>query len=52
MTSAKPEEEKLSKYEEDFKKKVGMTPLEFTRFIRIKTAKKIDAELKRRQKRN
>ena len=40
-----------SKYDEEFKKKVGMTPLEFTRFIRIRTAKKIDAKL-RRQKRN
>ena len=39
------------KDEEDFKKKIGMTPLEFTRFIRLKTAKKIDAEL-RRQNRN
>jgi hypothetical protein len=42
---------KMFKNEEDFKKKVGMTPLEFTRFIREKTAKDIDRELKRRNKR-
>ncbi len=28
----------MFKDEEDFKKKIGMTPLEFTRFIREKTA--------------
>ncbi|MBI4162165.1 MAG: hypothetical protein HY513_00650 [Candidatus Aenigmarchaeota archaeon] len=38
------------KNEEDFKKKMGMTPLEFARFIRTKTAKEIDAELRRRKK--
>ncbi len=41
----------MFKNEEDFKKKIGMTPLEFSRFIREKTAKNIDAELKRKNKR-
>lgn len=41
----------MFKDEEDFKKKVGMTPLEFTRFIRQRTAKEISRELKRRKKR-
>jgi len=40
----------MFKDEEDFKKKIGMTPLEFTRFIREKTAKEIDKELARRKK--
>ena len=41
----------MFKDEEDFKKKMGMTPLEFTRFIRERTAKKIDTELKRKRTR-
>ncbi len=36
--------------EDDFRKKVGMSPLEFTRFIREKTAKEISRELNRRKK--
>lgn len=40
----------MFKDEEDFKKKIGMTPLEFTRFIREKTDKEIAKELKRRKK--
>jgi len=40
----------MIKDEKDFKKKIGMTPLEFTRFIRERTAKKIDKELARRKK--
>ena len=36
--------------EEDFKKKTGMTTLEFTRFVREKTAKEISRELNRRKK--
>lgn len=39
----------MFKNEEDFKKKVGMTPLEFARFIRERTAKKIDKELRRKK---
>lgn len=36
--------------EEEFKKATGMTTIEFTRFIRERTAKRIDAELNRRKK--
>ncbi|MCX6818416.1 MAG: hypothetical protein NT129_00250 [Candidatus Aenigmarchaeota archaeon] len=35
--------------EEDFKKAVGMTTLEFTRFIREKAAKDIDKALSRKK---
>jgi len=33
--------------EEDFKKKIGMTPVEFARFIRTSTKKEIDMEIKK-----
>ena len=33
--------------EEDFKKKIGMTPVEFARFIRTSTKKDIDKEIKK-----
>ncbi len=35
------------KDEEDFKKKIGMTPLEFARFIRISAKKEVDKEIKK-----
>lgn len=35
------------KNEEDFKKKIGMTPVEFARFIRTSTKKDIDREIKK-----
>ena len=35
------------KDEEDFKKKMGMTPLEFSRFIRTSTKKEVDKEIKK-----
>ena len=37
----------MFKDEEDFKKKVGMTPVEFARFIRTSTKKDIDKEIKK-----
>lgn len=37
--------------EEEFRKATGMTPLEFTRFIRQKTAKEVDAEIKKLKRR-
>ena len=33
--------------DEDFKKKIGMTPVEFARFIRTNTKKDIDREIKK-----
>ncbi|HLD49018.1 MAG TPA: hypothetical protein VJB11_01505 [archaeon] len=41
----------MFKDEEDFKKKIGMSTLEFSRFIREKVAKDIDKELAARKKR-
>ncbi len=37
----------MFKNEEDFKKKVGMTPVEFARFIRTSTKKEVDREIKK-----
>ena len=37
--------------EEDFRKATGMTPIEFTRFIREKTVKEVNAEIKRLKRR-
>jgi len=40
----------MFKNEKDFKKVTGMDAVEFTRFIRKKTADKIDKELHERKK--
>lgn len=40
----------MFKNEKDFKKATGMDAIEFTRFIRERTAKKIDKELHKRKK--
>ena len=37
----------MFKNEEDFRKKVGMTPVEFARFIRTRTKKEVDMEIKK-----
>jgi hypothetical protein len=39
----------MFKNENDFKKATGMDTIEFTRFIRQRTAKKIDADLRRKK---
>ena len=39
----------MFKNEDDFKKATGMTTVEFTRFIRKKTAKDIGKELRSRK---
>ncbi len=39
------------KDEEEFRKATGMTPIEFTRFIRQKAAKEVDAEIKKLKRR-
>lgn len=39
------------KDEEEFKKATGMTPVEFARFIREKSIKDVEAEIKRLKRR-